>query len=278
MRAIAAIGGRAARAVPMAAAAAALLAPAAIAAVEPEAVPFAMTGRYQLSVDNEVVGDASLYLTEKGIPRLIVSSERFSLPLLVVAGRKMASALDAAVLKGGADRVSLPESALAPGDRGVVPVHVEGARVLFEWEGKRVAIEPREPMLGPVPLADIVEQLPEYRRNAEKYNPQKGTITLLGELDARAEVQVFFGSWCPHCERLIPRLIKVIEQVDSPNLVFRFHGVPRKLYDDPLARQYNVQGLPALILRREGANHVLLEAKDLVQPELALAGALIGNQ
>ncbi len=251
--------------------------PAAHSAADADAVPFALTGRYQLRVGDEVVRGASLYLTERGMPRVIVSCDRVETPLLVVAGEKKASALAAGVLGDAEDRIVLTPASLAPGDRGVVPVRMDGPRALFDWAGQRFAIEPREPMLGPMSLEAIMDALPEYRRNVAEYKPQIGTIRLLGKVETAAQVQVFFGSWCPHCERLVPRLIKVIEELDSSKLDFRFHGVPRSVSDDPIARQYKVGGLPALILLREGAPPVRLDGEALLQPEMALAGALFGE-
>ncbi|UCF67019.1 MAG: thioredoxin family protein [Acidobacteriota bacterium] len=250
---------------------------------------FQRTGHFQLRVDGELDEQARLFLSE-GVPRLVIEAAALSAPVLVAAQEKTVTVLDASWLSASgsdrsepapvpdvddADTVTLewPDAA-APAARGV---SVERGRVRFQIEGIAFVVEPRDAVVGSLTQEQVFELLPEYRRNAASYEPRKGEMLLLGSLEQPTEVDVFFGSWCPHCERYVPRLLRVLEGLDGSALTYRLYGLPEKLSDDPLARQFGIEVTPIAIVRRGEREIGRISGQLWNRPEAALTALLFGG-
>jgi thiol-disulfide isomerase/thioredoxin len=245
-----------------------------------EDVPFALTSHFQLRVDGTLDEAALLYLTQRGAPRLLVVSERLEDTVVVAAGAKKAMALGDAAGGAdaiGADTIALDAGSLAVSDGAAVDVKIQRGAVFFGWQGRQVALEPSEPLTGALTRGDLLSSLPEYRRNAALYDPSVGAVRLLSQIDRPTQIEVFFGSWCPHCEQVVPRLLKVLDVLGNENIEVSFYGLPRGFSDDPMARQNGVKGLPTAIVRRDGQVVGRLEGPLFNEPEQALAATLFGD-
>lgn len=251
----------------------ALLAVAALAIAPAQAEQFLLAGHHQLRIDDQLAPAARLYSSAPGtIPRLVVVAPGLAQPVLLSAGERTAAAVPVPVPPEGADMLEVdPAQAAAQ----KVPLSVDGTRLRFVFASRRFVIEPREPLLGEVAPDRLLAYMPEYRRNAAAYQPRQGHTRLLETISNPAEIHVFFGIWCPHCERNVPKLLRVLEAVRNPNLKFVFHGLPAGFADDPVARQYKVQSVPAVIVRRGTETLGRIEGEAWERPELALSSLLV---
>lgn len=240
-----------------------------------ESVRFAETGHYQLRIDGEKDDAARLYLSE-GVPRLLVRSERLTAAWLIVSQEKTARSLPAASVacEGDEDRCDVD---LAGEPAEGLPVTIQAGKLRFQGEGHVLLVEPRDPLLGLLTAADLLRELPEYRRGAAAYVPRRGDLRLLRTLHDPVEVEVFFGSWCPHCERFIPRLLAVLQQLDNDAIHVRFRGLPRRFGDDPVARQFGIEGTPTAVLRRGTREIGRITGAEWERPEAALSAVLFGG-
>ncbi len=232
------------------------------------------TGHFQLRLGDQPDPEARIYRSE-GIPRLLVEAPSLGAPWLVVAGAKVARRLDPAAVapvEGEPDAVTANPAATT----SEVPITIEGLALVFESDRGRVVLEPAEPLTGERAADELLAALPEYRRGAAEYEPGRGELRLLAKVEGPVEVDVFFGSWCPHCERIVPRIIKLSRSLDGNAIHFRFHGLPRKFEDDPLARQYEIGAVPVVLVRRGSEIVARLEGRVLIRPEQALTSVLFG--
>lgn len=247
---------------------------AAHAADQPKPEVLQLTGHYQARVNDALTAEAKLYLTPPGAtPKLLVIAPGLAQPVLVTAGEKTVVPVDPVRIVGGeAESITL-----APGASAVSPgqLTIDGTRLRFVSSGVRVVVEPRDPLLGERTLDDLLAFMPEYRRNAAAYHPRRGDLRLLGTIRDKVEIDVYFGTWCPHCEQVVPRLIRVVQDLKSPNLAVRFHGLPTRINDDPTARQLKLEGVPTGFIRRGGEIVATFTGENLVVPEQALAAALL---
>ncbi|MCU0231082.1 MAG: hypothetical protein MUC67_06855, partial [Acidobacteria bacterium] len=63
--------------------------------------------------------------------------------------------------------------------------------------------EPKEMVVGTLPLADFGTALPAWQERAEQYVPYPDVIELLKGA-APAEIEVIFGSWCSDSFEQVP--------------------------------------------------------------------------
>lgn len=234
------------------------------------------TGRYQLVVGGERDEDAVFYLTRVGPPQLLVVSEKLAGPVLFTSKDRRAAAVATERLVRGGEDVDLIVLKSDQGETASAPMKLEGRNIIARVGGASLTIEPRDAMVGEIETEKLLSEFPEYRRNSVAYEPALGDVKALAAVETATEFDVFFGSWCPHCEKVIPRLIRVIEEIDNPKLSFRFRGLPKQFADDPLARQFRVTGLPTIVMKRGDEEVGRLEGRMLHAPESALTTALTG--
>lgn len=246
----------------------------------PQADPnqFFLTGHHQFRLAGELVKDAQIYKVLSGQPRIVVIAPGLAQPILF-------SAADKQVIPIAKERLIFrpddPESftlqpveSFAKGERLVV----DGLNLKSQVEGKPILIESRDPLVGETAPEGILAYMPEYRRAAAAFQPGKGDLKLLASLTEPADIEVFFGIWCPHCEKMIPRLLKVVESLKNPNIRFHFHGLPQIFSEDPLPRQYKVIGVPVAIVRRGEKILGRIDGPKLEHPETALSSLLFGDE
>ncbi len=249
----------------------------ALPALAGDTVPLVRTGHFSLVVDGAADPDARIFLSKRGKPRLLIDADAIAGPLVVAVAERKALLVDATRLAGAdlaADRIDVPAEALDAGGEGAVPVTPGRGGVSIALGGLTLEIGQAEPLVGALTADDLLKKLPEYRRNKAAYEPKPAAIEALKQVGEPLTVDVVFGSWCPHCEQVVPRLLSVIEKAGNPNLTFRFHGVTRAFTADPTARQFRASSLPTVVLSRGTLEVGRLEGPVLDVPETALVSAL----
>jgi thiol-disulfide isomerase/thioredoxin len=240
------------------------------------AQPFYLSGKRIVRVAGTIDEKARVYLG-LGTPRAVILSPALGPPVYVASGEKTATVIEASRVQQSPDD---PDAVLvdADGVTGGVPLTVDGLELRFAVAGKPVVLESRPPKLtGDLTADQLLAAIPEYRRNAKTYLPGKGDLRLLATITEPAEIDVFFGTWCPHCEQNVPRMIKVAQELNSPVLTFRYHGLSEKFADDPLARQYQLQGVPVALVKRGDKLLARIEGPSWARPEAALSAVLVGE-
>jgi thiol-disulfide isomerase/thioredoxin len=261
---------------PAAALVSVLLAAAAAASAADGPQPFYLSGKRVVRVAGAVDDKARVYIAP-GTPRAVVLSPVLGAPVYIASTEKKVFALDAARVVPSPDD---PDAVLvdADGATGGTPLTVDGLELRFAVGGRPVVLETRPPKVsGDLTAEQLMAAIPEYRRNAKTYLPGKGDMRLLATITEPAEIDVFFGAWCPHCEQHVPRMIKVAEELHSQVLTFRYHGLPEKIADDPLARQYQIQAVPVALVRRGDKVVARIEGPSWARPEAALSAVLVGE-
>jgi thiol-disulfide isomerase/thioredoxin len=242
---------------------------------------YLLTGHFQLRIDDRVQEDARVYRAESGAPEILVAGGDLPGPLLLTARERTIRDVD-------------PEKLTFPGDGRQVaviangalgrqgPAKVTGQRLYFHLSGgRRGIVEPRDAILGRITVEQILEDLPEFARNVDAYQANVGQMRLLSTAED-AQVHVFFGTWCSHCEQIVPRMVKLQQELAGKGPEITYHGVPRRISEDPLARRLSVHAVPTAVVVRGGSlspDSVVarLSGGELERPERALSAALFGG-
>jgi thiol-disulfide isomerase/thioredoxin len=124
--------------------------------------------------------------------------------------------------------------------------------VVFYGGSSRIRIARVPELVGEISTEAIFETNPLYRRGMEQYTPDQSAIAKLKEVSGHYLIEVWFGSWCPHCQRVVPRFLKVVQAAGNPNVEVLYHAVPRQFGTYQPAVQKEVNGLPTFIIMKDG--------------------------
>jgi thiol-disulfide isomerase/thioredoxin len=226
-----------------------------------------------VEVRGTVEPDAKVYRSFQPPQAFLVNTAAFRRPVLITTGPTTARLIDAArVAPDAADPqiVRVDESGPV---QDLMRVRFEGPNLTVTRDGISVTLVPSPPLLGKQTVEQLVTALPEYRRNAAYYSPDRSAVDELKNLRQPAELFVVFGSWCSHCEAVVPRLVRVLQDAGATKLAVTLHGVPQG-GSDAVANQLGVTGLPTGILRRDGKEIARMKDDDWEAPETSLARLL----
>ncbi len=140
---------------------------------------------------------------------------------------------------------------------------------------RRVRVARVPPVEGETTVEHLYEVNPLYKMGKDKYVPDQSAIARLKKVASPYLIEVWFGSWCPHCQRVVPRFIKVMEATANPNVQVVYHGVPRDFTSYKPAQAREVEGLPTFIVLKNGREYRRLRgAGEKVSLEEELADLL----
>ena len=89
-------------------------------------------------------------------------------------------------------------------------------------------------------------------------------------------VQIFFGSWCPHCTTYVPHVIKVEEQLKGSKIQFVYYGLPQgnAMSKDPEAKRLDVDQVPTGVVFVGGKEVGRIKGDGWRHPEATLKNML----
>jgi thiol-disulfide isomerase/thioredoxin len=134
--------------------------------------------------------------------------------------------------------------------------------VLFYADQKKFKVGRVPPLVGTTNIAEIFNHNPLYKRGMDEYRPNADAVSALKGVTSKAVIEVWFGSWCPHCQQVVPRFLKALQAAGNPNIDVVYHGVPRDFGKYDPARSKNVNGLPTFIFMRNGKEFGRLGGRD----------------
>jgi hypothetical protein len=236
-------------------------------------IQLGQTGQFQVEVRGAVERDAKIYRSFTPPQAFLVTTAAFRRPVLITTGPTSARLIDAARVVHDATDPQIVRVDESGPVQDTMTVRFEGPKLTVARDGVSMTLVPSPPLLGKQTIEQLVVALPEYRRNASYYTPDRSAVDELRNLQQPAELFVVFGSWCSHCEGVVPRLVRVLQDAGPTKLAVTFHGVPQG-GGDPVANTLGVTGLPTGVVRRDGKEIGRLKDTDWDAPETSLARIL----
>lgn len=227
---------------------------------------FEPTGAWRVAVGGRELPKAEIYDNQRGA--LIVMSSEFSSPLLIeVAGRSVSALQMLKVSKRADGRVDLlADAVLEP----VAELAVEGLEGRFTLAGKTVLLKPSPYLLGAQSGAALLESNFGYRWRAKSYEPDAAALERLRADKRDVRVLTFFGTWCPHCAKHVPLLLKLEQRLAGGRIRFDYHGLPNGFTNEPEAKTWRVDSVPTAIVLVGGKEVGRIPATQWSNPEVAL--------
>lgn len=247
---------------------AAHLAGSALAAQQADSVlqGFEPTGTWRLAVDGKEVPKAEIYENQRAGAMLVWSSE-FASPLLV-EGLQVSSLQMLKVSKRTDGRVDLlADAVLEP----VATATIQGTDAIFQVGAKRAVIKPSPNMLGTQTVTALLDSNFGYRWRAKGWEPDAAVAGRLKGEKRDVRVLTFFGTWCPHCSRYLPLLLKLQQRLGETKIRFDFYGLPQQgMTSEPEAAKWKIDGVPTAIVLVGGKEVGRMPSSGWNNPELAL--------
>jgi thiol-disulfide isomerase/thioredoxin len=103
-------------------------------------------------------------------------------------------------------------------------IQISGTEARFTVEGKATVVKPSAYVLGARNGAALLESNFGYRWRAKGYEPDAAVTSRLRDEKRDVRVLTFFGTWCPHCSRYLPLLLKLEQRLAEGRIRFDYHA------------------------------------------------------
>ena len=109
-------------------------------------------------------------------------------------------------------------------------------------------------MIGHIEEDLLYERVPIFKTNCDQYQPVTGILDQIKELHPSLSLVCFFGTWDAVSQDVVPKLLKVIHEINLPGITLSMMGVDQQLKDRAgLVEFYQVQGIPTIIFISRGS-------------------------
>jgi thiol-disulfide isomerase/thioredoxin len=213
-----------------------------LAAEAPAPVEMLPSPIFRVEVDGTEVRTAEVFFGETG---LLILGCNFKDPLLVgKQDRTVRYCPRENVVRDDEGNVTLKGTPTGP----FALYQVNAGQIIFQAEGRKVRVLPKPPLLGNQTLEAIIQHNPDYEYRIETYKPNAVAVAYLSKYSRKTQLEIYFATWCPHCEAWVPRLVKSIQSAANPSISMRFTGLPRSFGGEPDAKRKQITGIPTILI------------------------------
>ena len=236
-------------------------------------VGFTPIGDYQLEIDGAVKKSAQIFGAQQARALVVMASD-LPAPLMIdLANGSISGLYLMKVAKRANGSLDLLPNPVAQ-SYGVYSI--DGDRIRFEVDGHQVAIGPKPVLVGERVAAELLEHDPGYAVKRDIYQSSAGLLEKLRRHPEEVRVRIYFGTWCPFCSEMVPRVLKVEDELAGSMIKFEYYGLPRKITDDAEARAMNIRGVPTGIVFEGGKEIGRISGNSWRIPEQAILD-LVGD-
>ena len=214
---------------------------------------------------SRIAGEMLIVSDELGSPiRLILREARVETVQFMKVDKRSDGGLT--VLRDASDR-----------DLGKFTVAAGASGVSFTMDGHAIELKQKPPLLGTQDLGGMKEYSRDYVRRAEEYTPSKAFIDRLRSESRAVRVEVYFGSWCPFCQEMVPRMMRVADELDGSQIEVNFYGLPQgaAFSEDPKVKALKITGVPTGVVYLDDREIGRIQTNGWKIPELTLNGLLV---
>ncbi len=223
-------------------------------------------GDYVLEIDGAIVPEAKFYLAEQ-VPALLIRASESS---------------PSALLKPGESSVeTIPSEAVTTQSNGHLDVRLGAAPekskfqifaswIVFPVEKKEWTLKERPWLLAVQNVKSMMNHNPEYVWRSEAYSPNTKAIEELKAESKNVQVRVFFGSWCAHCKRHVPHMLKVSTLLEGSSIHIDYYGLPRGWGTHPVAGPLKIRAVPTAVVSVDNKEIGRITGDQWLVPEVAL--------
>lgn len=156
---------------------------------------------------------------------------------------------------------------------------IAGEGISFSIAGDKAELRNKPWLLGEQDLAGMRAYSREYRDGAEAYQTSAPVLRQLQAESRPVEVRVFFGTWCPSCQQVLPRVLRVAQELEGSKVQLSFYGLPRGpgFSADPEVKKLDIDSVPTGVVFVDGREVGRISGSGWKIPELAIKNAIQGS-
>ena len=201
---------------------------------------------------NGAVSDMGRLFSVAGRAAVLVMAPELKQPVVVRIKEREVLVVDPGSISAGPepDQIEVDDAGI---HGPAVPFTQNGDGIIFFQSGEKIEVLRKPPILGATTVEAILDHSPSYLKGMEKYAPSREAVEYLRTFGRSVKVEVFFGSWCPHCRVTVPRFLKIMSLMSNPGFEDAYTGLPRPPFSRyPAAKDRGIKGVPVFIVSVEG--------------------------
>lgn len=153
-------------------------------------------------------------------------------------------------------------------------VHDDGV-MMFDGTDSAFRVQPAPPLVGDMSYAELRDAKPDYVHAAKNYTPDAMAVAALSKVETDTQIELFFGSWCSHCQHWVPRLMRVLDDAKNPHITVNVHAMSEdQSQPEDSIRKYNASKTPTIVVVQNGNELGRIEEEPLVSMEADLVRIL----
>lgn len=235
-------------------------------------------GDLLLVLDGRTQREAEIFSSVKAVVYLVVADELESPLVINPRTRKVESVEPASVVREDDGTVELGD-----GDRGEIAGYEiqqkedkDKPEILWKLPDGREAKLIQRPWILGLRGGRALKENPAWAYQARLYEPSDSYLEILRSLDLKnVRVKTYFGSWCPHCKKIVPRILRVADELQGTGIRFQYYGLPTSFVTDPEAESLKINEVPTMLILIDGKEVARLKGEgELNSPEVGLKSVL----
>lgn len=234
---------------------------------------FKRNGEFLFELGGEDLKHAEIYLSERAASYLVIAPELAS-PLLISPRTKSVESVSfMKVMKRDDGTIDLLADASF---NRLGAFDISGQELHFKVKDQDAKLKAKPPLLGSQDAEGLKSFKPEYASLADEYTPEARYVDSLRSQESTVRVQVYFGTWCPVCGRLVPRIMSLADELEGSRIDFEYYGLPQPMTDDPVTKREDLHGVPTAIVYVGEKEVGRLSGGDLNAPEKSITRLVLG--
>lgn len=208
------------------------------------------TGEYDVFVNDKLV-EAEVLFSRRAASYVVSLTGETNAVVLRQRSRSVGSVSGASLTRRADGFVELAPTAAV---QTLGRFQLAGSDVIFSLSDRRVRLKPRPPLLKQQTSAGLLAHSPQYAMRMRRYRPAENVLASLKSVSHKATVEVFFGSWCSRCQRLLGRVLRLEKALGESQITFKYYGLPNPpaAWQEPRYRAAGIRGLPSAVVSVNG--------------------------
>ncbi len=234
---------------------------------------FKPNGEFLFELDGKPLKNAEIYLSDRAASYLVIAPELASPLLISPRTSSVESVSFMKVMKREDGTIDLLADASF---NRLGAFRIAGQEIVFKVKDQDAKLKAKPPLLGEQDAAGLTGFKPEYARLAKEYTPEARYLGNLRAQESPVRVRVYFGTWCPVCGRLVPRIMRLADELKGSKVQFEYYGLPQPMTKDPVTKREDLHGVPTAIVYAGGKEIGRLSGGDLNAPEKSITRLVLG--